>query len=154
MTSAHHLDACNSPRNVRETGAQPTTPGAPANPAQPITPARRYLLRLTVVRAMSVALAVLLPITPMKARAVDCAPADRECRLAVAVIRLDADLAVEQARTDRLTRELAACRAMQGACPALPRPDPYPWRDVVTAGAVGVAVGVVAWAVVSLALAR
>lgn len=104
-----------------------------------------------MTRLVATALVALLA---LPARAADCQPGDDACGLAVAVIRLDADLAVEQARTDRLTRELAACRATQGACQPLPPPDAYPWRDVVTAGAVGVAVGVVLWSVVGVVLSR
>ena len=71
-----------------------------------------------------------------------CAKAD--VRLWI-VARKDAEAAtaVEQARTDRLTRELAACRATQGACPALPPAAPYPWRDVAAVLTGGVAAGII-----------
>lgn len=93
-----------------------------------------------MTRAIAAALVVALA---LPARAVDCAPADRECRLAEAVVRLDAGLAVERARVERVTAELAACRATRGVCPPPPRPDPYPWGAVLSAAAGGALVGLV-----------
>lgn len=103
---------------------------------------------------------MLLAITPSTARA-DCrqAEAPDEVTCAKADVRLwvskrteaEADLALEQALTDRLTRELAACRETQGACEPRPTPAaPYPWNTVVTVGVVGVAVGVVLGVVLAL----
>ena len=125
-------------------------PGGPAQHHQFTTPARRERLHFTMPRIVATTMVAVLFTTMGPARAVDCAPADRECRLAVAVVRLDADLAVERARVERVTAELAACQATQGACPPPPRPEPYPWGAMLSAGAVGVVVGLV----VGVVLAR
>lgn len=182
MTPAHHLDACVSPRIVRETAVQPTTPGGAADhpvacisprksretgrlPITPVersfatsevnAPSRRECLRFHGARIVAALLSGVLVITfSTAARAVNCAPTDEACILAVEVHELTAERDTERARVARVTAELTACRATQGACQPLPPPEPYPWRDVVTAFTGGVAVGVVAWAVVSLALSR
>ena len=145
---AHHLDACVSPRKAKKTGFQPTTPAT----RQVITPSRRGSLHFYSARIYAIIFSGLLVITPAAARAecrqaadpdeVTCRKEDQRLWI-IARKNAEAATAVEQARTDRLTRELAACRSTQGACAALPPAAPYPWRDVAAVLTGGVAVGII-----------